>query len=451
MSRDIDDSEINDVLTYQRRLLSEIKFPEPEQVEERIVTSERLLKDLGYSPSRNVRASESIQTPAQPVAEPPSWDALVAEAQESVGTGNSLESLFTEEELRENSRVIRRLNEEFNQIHRLDSCDVAIAAVAGILGAAVDILLTGIPEKTPTGIKAGPLSNYIRDGFDRAFPRREMEQLASSKASKVPFDAQDNRNTAIYVEGLSAYYHRLLSLGHDPLLGFFVGVSDIMSGKMTTIDKTGKIVSQVMENYADRTEQSVFAAIAKELAHLKSDVTTSMGLPAPLMGLFNLVQVGSILEYDQTVAEIVQGMYFQGYDFIHFCSQSASVAVIEVAVRIGYALKRISEGAAAHDAIPFSSNPSKLPKLGTMLFMAHSAATAINAGKIYLTENPLAINYSQWLVFACYSYRQLKWSIVTKPALRERYVRASTEGDLATTLAEVDKLFDSVRAGEIVI
>ncbi|WP_346695774.1 hypothetical protein [Thermophilibacter mediterraneus] len=131
MSRDIDDSEINDVLTYQRRLLSEIKFPEPEQVEERIVTSERLLKDLGYSPSRNVRASESIQTPAQPVAEPPSWDALVAEAQESVGTGNSLESLFTEEELRENSRVIRRLNEEFNQIHRLDSCDVAIAAVAG--------------------------------------------------------------------------------------------------------------------------------------------------------------------------------------------------------------------------------------------------------------------------------------------------------------------------------
>ena len=79
-----------------------------------------------------------------------------------------------------------------------------------------------------------------------------MEKLANSKVSKVPYDAQDNRNTTIHVEELSAYYHRLLSLGHDPLLGLIFGVADILTGRMTTIDKTGKIVSQVMENYADR-------------------------------------------------------------------------------------------------------------------------------------------------------------------------------------------------------
>ena len=84
---------------------------------------------------------------------------------------------------------------------------------------------------------------------------------------------------------------------------------------MTTIDKTGKIVSQVMENYADRKESDKFAAIAKQINHLKSDVTTSMGLPAPLMGLFNLFQFGSIGEEEQTIADIVQGMYFEGYDF----------------------------------------------------------------------------------------------------------------------------------------
>ena len=74
-----------------------------------------------------------------------------------------------------------------------------------------------------------------------------MEKLANSKASKVPYDAQDNRNTKKHVEGLSAYYHRLLSLGHDPLLGFLFGVLDILTGRMTTIDKTGKVVSQVVE------------------------------------------------------------------------------------------------------------------------------------------------------------------------------------------------------------
>ena len=45
-----------------------------------------------------------------------------------------------------------------------------------------------------------------------------------------------------------------------------------------------------------------------------------MGLPAPLMGLFNLLQFGSIGEAEQTIAEIVQGMYYEGYDFIDICA-----------------------------------------------------------------------------------------------------------------------------------
>ena len=90
--------------------------------------------------------------------------------------------------------------------------------------------------------------------------QQQRLKLANSKVSKVPYDAQDNRHTKIHVEGLSAYYHRLLQLGHDPLLGFVFGVADILTGRMTTIDKTGKIVPQVMDNYADRRETNVFAA-----------------------------------------------------------------------------------------------------------------------------------------------------------------------------------------------
>ena len=114
----------------------------------------------------------------------------------------------------------------------------------------------------------------FRDYFDRKFPEEEMQKLANSKESKVPFDAQDNRHTTIRVEGLSAYYHRLLQLGHDPVLGFIFGVADILTGRMTTIDKTGNVVSQVMENYAGRKETEIFKALAKQIAHFKSDITT---------------------------------------------------------------------------------------------------------------------------------------------------------------------------------
>jgi hypothetical protein len=278
-----------------------------------------------------------------------------------------------------------------------------------------------------------------------------MQKLANSKASKVPYDAQDNRNTTIYVEGLSAYYHRLLQLGHDPLLGFVFGVADILNGRMTTIDKAGNIVSQVMENYADRKEANIFAALIKQIAHFKSDITTSMGLPAPLMGLFNLFQFGSIGEEEQTIAEIVQGMYYEGYDFIHFCSMSIPAMLVEVIVRAGYAIKRIKEGHSVRDSIPISLNREKHPKLATMLFIGHSTATAVNAGKVYFTQNPVAINYPEWLAFAKYSYSQLKWVIIEKPALRDAYVRGKINEELTTVLAEAEATFDRFSEEHIVV
>lgn len=115
-------------------------------------------------------------------------------------------------------------------------------------------------------------------------------------------------------------------------------------------------------------------------------------------------------------------MYYEGYDFVHFCSSSIPVMVSEVIVRICYALKRIKGGHSIKESIPFTLNREKRPKLGTMLFISHSVSTSINAGKVYFTKNPMAINYPQWMAFAKYSYQQLKWNMVKKPLLRDKYV-----------------------------
>ena len=439
-----EEQKMNNVLKYQddqlKELLAESRSTRNETDAE-IEAMETFLRKRGLDPSKAAKQSTVVEAPKK-VMVLPSWENLCAEAESVVGGSCELESIFTEAELKSNELAIQQLNKEYNQIHKLDKTDIAISAIAGIVGAAVDILMVGIPQKGPEGLEAGTLSNFIRKKFDEAFPADEMEKLANSKESKVSFDAQDNRNTTIRVEGLSAYYHRLLSLGHDPLLGFVIGVFDILTGRMTTIDKTGKFVSQVMENYADRKESDIFAALAKQLAHFKSDSTTSMGLPAPLMGVFNLFQFGSIGEYEQTVAEIVQGMYYEGYDFIHFCSMSIPVMITEVIVRISYAIKRINEGKRIRDSIPFSLNREKHPKLATMLFIAHSGATAINAGKVYFTKNPMAINYPQWVAFAKYSYKQLKWAIVEKPFAREAYVEGKLEDSWKELEMEISESFE---------
>lgn len=442
------EQQFNNVLNHQSKELSSIKRPDMSSVEARISESEALLKELGISTEILPKV---VNPEPQKVMVVPTWEELCIQAEQEVGSTTDLESLFTDEELRMNQVALRALNTDYNNIHKLDKIDITICAAAGILGAVVDILLIGIPQKTLDGLKGGPLSNYVRDWFNQRFPEEEMEKLANSKVSKVSFDAQDNRHTTEYVTGLSAYYHRLLSLGHDPILGLIFGVYDILTGKMTTIDKTGKIVSQVMENYADRKESDIFAAIAKQIIHFKSDITTSMGLPVPLMALFNLLQFGSIGEEEQTIAEIVQGMYYEGYDFIHFCSMSIPTMIIEVIIRLGYGIKRIKEGNAIKDSIPFSLNREKHPKLSTMLFIGHSAATAVNAGKVYFTKNPMAINYPQWIAFAKYSYKQLKWVLLEKPELRDAYVRGIIAEELNEVYAEIDETFAEMSEQYIVV
>lgn len=434
------DKQINSVLKHQDETLFNIHFPSAQECDTAIEKTESLLRDLGYE-------QESLKgliptTQEKKIMVVPTWDELCEEAKLHVGMEGALEDLFTNEELESNERFICQLNEDYNALYRLDEIDIAIAVVAGMIGATVDILLVGVPQKSKTGLKAGPLSDYIRDYFDKIFPEEEMQKLANSKISKVPYDAQDNRHTTIHVEGLSAYYHRLLQLGHDPLLGFVFGVLDILTGRMTTIDKSGNIVSQIMENYAERRETTIFSALAKQIIHFKSDITTSMGLPVPLMGLFNLFQFGSIGEEEQTIAEIVQGMYYEGYDFIHFCSMSIPTMLVEVVVRMGYAIKRIKEGHLVKDSIPISLNREKNPKLATMLFMGHSAATAVNAGKVCFTQNPLAINYPEWIAFTKYSYSQLKWNLINKPMLRDSYVCGKINEELQDILVETDKTFE---------
>lgn len=443
-----DEKEINAVLNYHDKLLKEMQEKSSSlSVEGAIDSSEQILRELGYH--KELDALINKKTSDNEIAEKkviciPDWDNLVNEAQSVVGLDNTLEDLFSEEELKANALKIKQLNDDYNAIHRLDKNDVAIAAVASILGAIVDIVLVGIPSRGPDGLEAGSLSDFIRDKFNQLLPPDQMEKLANSKKSKVSFDAQDNRNTTIRVEGLSSFYHRLLELGHDPLLGFIFGVYDILHGTMTTIDKNGKIVCQVMSVYADRKETNIVAAIIKQINHLKSDVTTSMGLPMPLMSLFNLLQFGSIGEEEQTIAEIVQGMYYEGFDFIHFCSQSMSVIVVELVVRIGYSIKRIKEGNKIKDSIPISLDRTKHPKLATMLFVAHSGATAINAGKVFFAKNPLAINYAQWMKFFKVSYKQLKWVIIEKPNLRDKYVCGIVDSELLTVINDTNELFDAI-------
>ena len=75
----------------------------------------------------------------------------------------------------------------------------------------------------------------------------------------------------------------------------------------------------------------------------------------------------------------------------------------------------------------------------------------MNAGKVYFTKNPMAINYPQWLAFAKYSYQQLKWVLLEKPNARDAYVRGILYEELDEVLRSMDATFDDITADYIVV
>lgn len=119
----------------------------------------------------------------------------------------------------------------------------------------------------------------------------------------VPYDVSiGSPNYGVNMEGR---YHRIHTLGHDPLLGWIFGTMNIISSTITLEDfRTFKVATDPKPKHWEY-ETNVFdgfrmeiesikedkkrlpAAIFAQALHLKSDAYTKLGLPIPVLGTFS--------------------------------------------------------------------------------------------------------------------------------------------------------------------
>jgi len=428
-----------DVLKHQAQTLHEMAG-RVERLDEAtnlsIQQTEALLGEFDIHPSPPGRSDLLVY---RGVPDLRSWAELVADAERNIDSPGVFADILTADEIRRVEDKLAFLRGDFDAIHRLDKLDWAICGVAGLLAALVDIFMVQMPQHPgflggePSA--GGPLANWIRDKVNRAYSPAQIKQLEAE--FWTPYDPATSINLVRPVAGLGPSTHRFQSLGHDPILGFLFGVKDILQGTFTAIDKTGKLIVQPVP-LADPAllTMNLFDAIGRVFGHLQSDVATAAGLPAPLMPLFQFLQFGAFGQHGYTVGEISRIMYRSHYDFRYFLAMSVAPLLIEVVVRLCYFAKRLSEGRSIADATPFALSPAeRKPKLHTMLFSAHLASTAANAGKVALMQNPLSINYAQWLAFFGYALPQAKWVICDKEDAQMHFVQDALDSDWA----EIDR------------
>ena len=140
------EKEINKVILHHDMLLKEI------QDQRKIVSSfdfsksEKILKKRGcVLPQKNEILDQSEKSKAV-IIRP--WEEISDEADRYVSGECNIESIFTEDELAQNSEAVHMLNKEFKNLYNLDKVDISIGALAGLVGATVDLLMVGIPQKT---------------------------------------------------------------------------------------------------------------------------------------------------------------------------------------------------------------------------------------------------------------------------------------------------------------
>lgn len=293
-----------------------------------------------------------------------------------------------------------------------DESDYLVVVLAGFIATLLDVFLVKIPAdasflgRLQTG---SPITKWMKDNSK---PVHEHLLSHLEGAAKVPYDDSIGKT----VDGLSPKVHRLMSPGHDPILGFIFGVIDVTSGTGTFIDKHGDMrrIGKPLGS------EDLAVAFLKVFVHLLSDVCTSAGLPPPFLTLLQLVKAKSPFVLGPSGervswTDVARYMYTHGYDLRHFATMGIVPATVEMVIR-GWWLCRSFE----------NKDQAELAraKMTSMLLLGHAIAASGNllkTGAIY-GMNPLALN---WAVMLRLFPVTLSW--MRETAKRDRKVRDELE------------------------
>ena len=138
-----------------------------------------------------------------------------------------------------------------------------------------------------------------------------------------------------------------------------------------------------------------------------------MGLPAPLMGLLRMCD--GLPGGERELGAQIDILYAKGYDFRQFVVTSVPSLMMEVMMRVFYAVKqnRLSGSTIGEGLI--ETAPGRVnPRFRTMLAMGYGTMAAVNYGKVYVNQNILDLNYAAWMGLMWNGLHAMKWALLDK-------------------------------------
>ena len=375
-------------------------------------------------------------------------EAIYNEAEtEFPGDANLDDVLTTNDWAVVDKRLAARI-EDFNARYALDGWDYAIAGGCGLFAAMLDLLFVRAPAKPTTkwtNEVDGMFNKGVQEVFNRLVPPDVSEELGRLNTIGGADSSTVEQLLGAPPRTLNPLNHRLRSLSHDPILGFLFGVLDMRRGTCTVVGNGGlKFYPTTM----GPVDGGLFPLLGRMFGHLLSDVNSpsandnrGMGLPAPFMGILRMFD--SLPVGDSDLGKQIEYMYVKGYDFRHFIVTSIPMLIMEVMMRVFYAVKQVKLteaplGEALIDTVPMKMNP----RFRMMLAMAYGTAAAVNGGRVYITNNILNLNYAAWLGLSWNSFHALKWALLDRSLKLWEEVEREEIKALERVVDQIDGLVD---------
>ncbi len=343
------------------------------------------------------------------------------------------------------ARLARQVD-DFNSRYSLDGWDYAIAGSCGLVGAMFDLLCVSPPPKPTTGWTEkvdGIFNRSVQTAFNDLLPTDvsaalgKANEIGSADASTV------DRLVGAQPGALNPWNHRLRSLSHDPVLGFLFGVLDMMRGTCTVVGNDG---IKVLEGSEGPASTGVFRSLGQMFGHLLSDVNAAsakgnrgMGLPAPFMGIVRMLNAIPVAGSD--LRKQVEYMYINGYDFRQFVVTSIPVLIMESVMRVSYAAKQVNLanqplGEALVQTLPTRMNP----RFRMMLAIGYGCMAGVNAGRMYVSQNIMTLNYAAWMGLAWNGFHALKWAMLDRHLKLWEGIERDEKDALERLVSRIDSL-----------
>ncbi|MCR5667426.1 MAG: hypothetical protein K6G05_00040 [Lachnospiraceae bacterium] len=314
-------------------------------------------------------------------------------------------------EVAHNSReILENLDSEFERLTELDKTDVKFLFFATALQIGRWIVINKINQFASEKIDNSRLKDndasikkMEREARDR-YKEKHDGKWAHNKSDKyptwleiiydgVPYDV--SVGSPKFGVNMEAGYHRIHTLGHDPLLGWIFGTMNIISSTITLDDFRTYKVSAVPKPKHWEYQTNVFdgfrmaiesiteddkrlpAAIFAEALHLKSDAFTKNGLPVPVLETF--------------VPELASKLYKSNYDSLCLMKDVAVVGTQAVTSILINMIISLIHGL-YYDPEKYSNRDLYEVKTRKILLYSNLIATSSNV--IWVGGNAIAGNES---------------------------------------------------------